>query len=384
MNTISRFHPRKQLLARAHAWFRTCRLATISALAIGAGGIAAGPLAAATEPPVPSARPVAALRRDGLPRKVLLGTVNSGYEIFTQPLEARFQRMDELVDAMAAQGRAGFPGKPLDLAVLPETFLTRPGSTLEQQAVRLEEVLPRIAACARRHGCYLVAPVLLRETDPVPHYSNAAVLVDRQGGVVGIYRKVHPVAPQGSDVLENGTTPGREFPVFECDFGRVGIQICFDMLYADGWQALAKQGAEIVALPSASPETVHPSLYALEHRYYIVSAVPRDHAAVYSPLGVIEAEAAKEGVLVHQIDLSYALLHWEAVLEEGEGLRRKFGDKVGFHYYRPEDGGIFWSNDPATPIAQMIKSLGLVESDANVERIRRLEDQARGGPPVTP
>jgi hypothetical protein len=164
----------------------------------------------------------------------------------------------------------------------------------------------------------------------------------------------------------------------------VGIQICFDMLYPDGWRALARQGAEIVALPSASPETVHPCIYALQHRYYIVSAAPRDHAAVFSPLGVIEAQVTQEAVLVHQIDLSYAILHWEAVLEEGEGLRRRFGDRVGFHYYRPEDAGIFWSNDPGTPIAKMIASLGLSESDANVERVRRLQDNARGGPPVEP
>jgi predicted amidohydrolase len=289
-----------------------------------------------------------------------------------------------LVEARAARARANCPGKRLDLAVLPETFLTRPGDSQAQQAVRMEEVLPRIAACAKRHGCYLIVPVLLREADSPLRLSNSAVLVDRGGNLVGIYRKVHPVAPQGSDVLEGGTTPGREFPVFECDFGRVGIQICFDLFYADGWQALAKQGAEIVALPSASPETVHPSLYALQHRYYIVSAAPRDHAAVYSPLGVIEAEVTTEDVLVHQIDLSYAVLHWEAVLEEGEALRRKFGDKVGFRYYRPQDGGIFWSNDPATPIAKMIGSLGLTEIDANVERVRQLEDKARGGPPETP
>jgi predicted amidohydrolase len=367
-----------------HVRSRVRPLTIIAILVIWAGGIAAGPRTEASEPSVRPEGPLAALRRDGLPRKVLLGTVISGYGIFSQPLEKRLQRMDELIEVMATRARGDFPAKRLDLAVLPETFLTRPGDSLAKQAVRLEEVLPRIAACARRQGCYLIVPMLLQETAPPLRISNAAVLVDREGNVVGIYRKVHPVAPQGSDVVENGTMPGREFPVFECDFGRVGIQICFDLLYADGWEALARRGAEIVALPSASPETVHPSLYALQHRYYILSAAPRDHAAVYSPLGVIEAEVTKEDVLVHQIDLSYALLHWEAVLEEGAGLRRKFGDKVGFHYYRPEDAGIFWSNDPGTPIAQMIASLGLSESDANVERVRRLEDLARGGPPAKP
>jgi len=384
MKTLPRFCLREGLTTRRHVRPRVRPLTIIVTLVLWAGGIAAGPRTVASEPSVRPESPLAALRRDGLPRKVLLGTVISGYGVFSQPLEKRLQRMDELIEAMAARARGDYPAKRLDLAVLPETFLTRPGDSLAKQAVRLEEVLPRIAACARRQGCYLIVPLLLQETAPPLRISNAAVLVDREGNVVGIYRKVHPVAPQGSDVVENGTTPGREFPVFECDFGRVGIQICFDLLYADGWEALARQGAEIVALPSASPETVHPSLYALQHRYYIVSAAPRDHAAVYSPLGVIEAEVTKEDVLVHQIDLSYALLHWEAVLEEGEGLRRKFGDKVGFHYYRPEDAGIFWSNDPGAPIAQMIASLGLSESDANVERVRRLEDLARGGPPVTP
>jgi predicted amidohydrolase len=348
-----------------------------------AGSPRSVPGAAAEIPGPPGSSSVSA-RRDGLPRKVLLGSVISGYEVFLLPLEKRLDRMDELVEAMSAQARANYPAKPLDLAVLPETFLARPGGSLAQQAVRMDEVQPRIAVCARRHGCYLIVPLLLQEADPPLRISNAAVLVDRGGRVAGIYRKVHVVAPQGSDVLENGTTPGRVFPVFECDFGRVGIQICFDMLYPDGWRALARQGAEIVALPSASPETVHPCIYALQHRYYIVSAAPRDHAAVFSPLGVIEAQVTQEAVLVHQIDLSYAILHWEAVLEEGEGLRRRFGDRVGFHYYRPEDAGIFWSNDPGTPIAKMIASLGLSESDANVERVRRLQDNARGGPPVEP
>jgi predicted amidohydrolase len=317
-------------------------------------------------------------RADQPPRKVLLGTVVCGYDISTYSLERRLHWMDEVVDEIADKGAREYPGKRLDLVVLPEYLLSRPGDSAAQEAVRLGEVEPRMAACARRHGSYVVVPMVLREEGPGSVVTNAAVLMDREGRVAGIYRKVHPVASQGSDVLEGGTTPGRDFPVFDCDFGRVGIQICFDMLYADGWQALAAQGAEIVALPSASPETVHPSMYALEHGYYIVSATPRDHAAVYSPLGVIEAEATSEGVLVHEIDLSYAILHWEAVLEEGAALTRRFGDRVGYHYYRPEDAGIFWSNDPGTPIGQMVRSLGLIESDANVKRVRLLEDKARG------
>jgi len=389
MNPLKPFHPDSILgaAARGRAGGRVGGPAAAAwfTLVICLAGMMVGPLTAAAELPAHPQSPTAPARRDRPPRKVLVGTVVSGYPFFTLPLEQRLQKMDEYVDAIAARAGSDYPGKPLDLVVLPEFFLSRPGGSLAQKVVRLEEVEPRIAACARQHHCYLVVPMLLQEADAPPRYSNAAVLVDREGRVAGIYRKVHPVAPQNSDVLEEGTTPGRLFSVFNCDFGRVGIQICFDMMYTDGWQALADQGAEIVVLASADPDVIHPAAYAMQHEYYVVSATPRDHAAVIGPLGVIEAELTKEdAVLVHEIDLSYALLHWDAVLEDGAALSRKFGDKVGYHYYRPADMGIFWSNDPAMTIGQMIRSLGLSETDAELERVRLLQDKARGGPPSVP
>jgi predicted amidohydrolase len=78
-------------------------------------------------------------------------------------------------------------------------------------------------------------------------------------------------------------------------------------MFADGWQALANKGAELVAFPSETSVTSGPAMYALQHRFYIVSAVPKYHAAVYNPVGMIEAEATDEGVMVHQIDLAYAV-----------------------------------------------------------------------------
>ncbi len=44
--------------------------------------------------------------------------------------------------------------------------------------------------------------------------------------MAGIYRKVFPVVSRDTEVAEGGVMPGVDFPVFDCDFGRVGIQIC--------------------------------------------------------------------------------------------------------------------------------------------------------------
>jgi predicted amidohydrolase len=326
-----------------------------------------------------------ALRREQLPRKILVGTEITGYDSIEKfSLDQRFQRMDDFVDAMELQAHFKYPGKRLDLVLLGEYFMARGKDTLAQNAIRLDEVVPRISACAKRHDCYLVVPLVLREDGPVELYSNAALLMGRNGKVAGIYRKVHPTTDLKYVLLEGGMTPGTNFPVFDCDFGRVGIQICFDVCYPDGWAALAKQGAEIVLLPSETPQTVRPAMYALEHRYYIVSATPRNHSAVYNPVGMIEAEIAQEGVLVHQIDLSYAIAGWDPGWDGGETLRRKFGDKVGFTYYFGEDCGIYWSNDPKTSIGQLMREFGYPEPNDDYVLERKLQDKVRGGPPSLP
>jgi predicted amidohydrolase len=324
-------------------------------------------------------------RRDGLPRKVLIGTVVSGYDaIFKMPLADRLNRMDAWLDSMDAQAKAKYPGKGLDLVVLTEWLLSRPGDTIEQQAVRLEDVRARIEACAQKHQCYLVAPVVLREEGEPAVYSNVTEIVDRQGRIIGVYRKVHPTTDLKYEECEGGITPGKTFPVFDCDFGRLGVQICYDVEYPDGWAALEREGAEIVAFPTETPQSARPSMYALLHRYYVVSATPRDRAAVYNPVGLIDAEATSEGVLVHEIDLSYAISGWQEGLGSTADVKAKFGDRIGFTYYGAEDVGIFWSNDPKTPIGQMITEKNFPEPKDDDARALLLEDKLRGGPPTLP
>ena len=64
-----------------------------------------------------------------------------------------------------------------------------------------------------------------------------------------------------------------------------------------------------------------------------------------------------------QIDLEYRLLPWDSKLDNGEALKKKFGDDVGFRFYPEEDWGIFWSNNPAVPIDTMVRWLGIWTED---------------------
>jgi hypothetical protein len=73
---------------------------------------------------------------------------------------------------------------------------------------------------------------------------------------------------------------------------------------------------------------------------------------------------------------------WSSFLRNGQALKDKFGEMVGFHYSTREDMGLFWSNDPATTIGAMIRSIGGEELDRQVERNGRLHATAGAAKPL--
>jgi len=327
------------------------------------------------------------------PRKVVIGTVIHGYYGVPYPgLDKRLSEVENLIDKIADEVKKKYPGEGLDLVVLPEEIITvGKGKTAKERAVPLKgPVLDCMGKKARQYSTYLIIPLDLAEDNGT--FSNAAALLDRTGKVVGIYCKVHLVAPLGSEILEDGESPGSEYSVFDCDFGKIGIQICFDLCYPDGWKALAQKGAEIVAVPTMSPQTARPSAYAIEGRYYVVTSNHRNNATIFNPVGRIDAQISdgdnnvkpgslrltQNSVLVHRIDLSYALVPWSARLGDGRLFTGKYGDRVGYTYYRDEDYGVFWSNDLAMPVSRMVKELGLNEVEEDIERVRLIQDRVRG------
>lgn len=351
-------------------------LPVITGVILSAASLAMNP-ALAEAPPAS----VVAARAERPPRKVVVGSTIS-FPGGKYPGRAeRTEELIGLVDAMASKSEALYPGEGLDLAVLTESAVTSTSGRAEERATTLDSDLTEaLGGLARKHRTYLVAPMDLRETNGGDTtFANAAVLFDRDGKVAGVYRKAHPVAVVGSDELEAGITPGREFPVFECDFGKLGIQICWDMQFDDGWDALARAGAELVVWPSASPAKALPASRALRNRFYVISSTWRDNATVYEPTGLVAARAfPPENILVHRLDLSYSILGWSSFLGDGEALRQKYGDGVGFHYERGEDVGLFWSNDPKTTVGAMVRSIGGEALDLQVERNRRLHEAAVG------
>jgi predicted amidohydrolase len=308
------------------------------------------------------------------PRKVIVGTAMEAFWGEYPGLQQRLEQLARIIDRMAEESLKKY-GRSLDLAVLPEVAVNgEAGEDAMAHSFPWEgPVKDMFSRKAREHKCYIVVPMYLLEDREKKLVSNVGILLDRQGQLVGIYRKLYPAVSDTTGSMEGGITPGKEAPVFDCDFGKLGIQICFDIYFNYGWRELARKGAELVVWPSQTPQTAQPAFRALQHRYYIVSSTWRNNASVFEPTGRITSQVRPPGqILVQELDLSYAILPWSSKLQKGEALRRRYGDKVGFRYYEDEDCGIFWSNDRQITIRQMIQSIGLAEMEEELKHVRGL------------
>ncbi len=322
-----------------------------------------------------------------LPRKVIVGTTMTHWYSKYPGLGGRIAQIEQLLSEMSQESQTIY-GRSLDLALFTEYALTagKVGVANEISLPIDDAILKPLGKLARKYRCNLVVGGVFQQESSAATCTNAAIVFDRDGRLAGRYDKVHPVLDKatqdGTIVLEGGVSPGEEYNVIDLDFGRVGIQICYDVSYPEGWQRLKEKGAEIVLFPTQSPQLIRPAMYAAEHQYWVLSSSFRNNASLLEPgTGLVVAQIREpKSTLVHEIDLSYVVLSWSAKLRNGKAFREEFGEKVGYRYSESEDRGIFWSNDPKTTIGEMVDSLGLLNTvPQELERARKAQDQLRGG-----
>ncbi|MEV0740706.1 nitrilase-related carbon-nitrogen hydrolase [Streptomyces sp. NPDC050549] len=140
-------------------------------------------------------------------------------------------------------------------------------------------IVKRFQALAKEHGIVLVLP-MYEEEQPGVLYNTAAV-IDADGSYLGKYRKHH--IPQVPGFWEKFYfRPGNSgWPIFDTKVGRIGVYICYDRHFPEGWRALGLAGAEIVFNPSATSRGLSAYLWQLEQpaaaaaNEYFVGAINR-------------------------------------------------------------------------------------------------------------
>ncbi len=115
---------------------------------------------------------------------------------------------------------------------------------------------------AARHAMVIVVPIYEEEMTGV--YYNAAAVIDADGRYLGKYRKTH--IPQVAGFYEKFFfKPGNSgWPVFHTAYCKLGVYICYDRHFPEGWRALALNGAEYIVNPSATVAGLSQYLWKLE------------------------------------------------------------------------------------------------------------------------
>lgn len=277
----------------------------------------------------------------GSPRRRLARVVTTHVvPTFPSTVEKNLELMAAILD------RAGTE-KP-DLVVLSETFVNVgvPLPVTETAQAIPGAATDMLGRKAKAYGTYVVTSLHERDGDRI---YNTAVLIDREGRIAGKYRKTHLAMIEGED----GITPGSEYPVFEVDFGTVGMMICWDAWFPEPARILRLKGAELLVLPIAGDgDTKHWDVIsrarAIDNGVFLVasSTVAQSPSRIVDHTGEVLAETLDPfGIAVSDIDLDREdRLRWLSVgPADGEARRLYIRER------RPDTYGILSETPPERP-----------------------------------
>ncbi|MDY0278430.1 MAG: carbon-nitrogen hydrolase family protein [Acholeplasma sp.] len=215
--------------------------------------------------------------------------------------------------------------KNIDFLVLPEMFTTpyQLSSFKDYSQHTNSLVLPWLKALAERLNCYVIGGSVPESSDGKIY--NTTFAFDRNGKIVAKYRKIHLFSvnyPDGSHFYEADVlSRGNDVALFETEFGKMGLMICFDVRFPWLANRLMKRGAKVIFVPAAFNTFTGPLHWqvtfrarAIDNQLFMVGVSPSresfgdyntyGHSILVDPFGYVITEMfSEEEVRLIEIDL---------------------------------------------------------------------------------
>ena len=242
------------------------------------------------------------------------------------------QNVEDNLGTVAKFMGAGCDGS-VDIVTLPEMFVCPYRTELFLSYAEEEggPVWQQCSALARKYRVYLSAGSI-PERDGFCVY-NTAYVFDRDGHCIAKHRKAHlfDIGVPGQYYKESATlSPGNQATVFDTEFGKMGLCICYDMRFPELFRTMIARGAKLVLIPAAFNMTTGPAHWellirtrAVDNQIFTVATAPaRDekgryvswgHSIACDPWGrVITQMEETPAIRIIDIDLAFE----EAVREQ--------------------------------------------------------------------
>ena len=200
----------------------------------------------------------------------------------------------------------------------------------QAEVLTTEDKDPTLAACrdfARARRVWLLLGSLALKRDDDARFANRSFLIDPNGTIAARYDKIHMFDVQigeGQNYRESKRyAPGTASVLADLPWGTLGITICYDMRFPGLYRALAKAGAELIAVPSSFTVPTGKAHWhtllrarAIETQCFVLAAAQAGdhecgrqtygHSIIISPWGEVLAEADGEttGIITATIDLA--------------------------------------------------------------------------------
>ena len=215
-----------------------------------------------------------------------------------------------------------------DFVILPEMFCC-PYQT-ENFPIYAEKeggpVWQQLSGYAKQYGIYLIGGSM-PEKDAEGNVYNTSYIFDREGKQIGKHRKVHlfDIDVKGGQTFKESDTltAGDSDTVFDTEFGKIGVMLCFDIRFPELSRMMVNDGAKVIFVPAAFNMTTGPAHWelsfrtrALDNQIYMVGCAPaRDvsagyiswgHSIVTDPWGRVTGMLDEnEGILLAELDMDY-------------------------------------------------------------------------------
>lgn len=258
---------------------------------------------------------------------VTIATIGSGPASVASDSEPQ-KAVERMIAHWKRQFAQVLPDRP-DLIVVPEAC-DRPSGfnsekLLEYYQIRKDQVQQFFARTASENKCYIVYSAY--RVMPDGTMRNSSILIDRKGNVVGIYNKNHPTIGE----IEKGTLCGKDAPIFECDFGRVAMAICFDLNFDELRLKYANAKPDLIVFSSMYHGGLMQGYWAYSCRCHFVGAIAgrATPSEIRNPLGLVIASNTNYfNFAVAKINLDCELVHLDYNWERLRKLKAKYGPKV--------------------------------------------------------